>query len=210
MTESMAPHHRHHSRSISMRTITYFAIVYFVLTTTLPAQDRDVIRYRRIDVIESVGDGHGLTVLREGKDNNKSKVVFERGGANFDWNIKPQAGMWLIATNTTAPNKKLLYLSFVSERPKNSDESLLVLTEKPSDHSLWEFQFEGDPKNPARLSPLFGTATVSKGDFRGYYLSVGNPFEVTQDGRTTKYAAATLLKEKKVEKARLKLWQDGK
>jgi hypothetical protein len=195
-----------------MRTVLLLVVASWYFNSSAAHSDEPQNFEHRDIIVKDrwfLGNNFNLRGKLEDGESLKIRPVFRTLGEGSDWRIQPKGDHWLVSTKAGIPGgRKRYFLSFAKTRQKDSQEDLVILREEPDESSLWHFEFEGNFKNPAIQSKIFCTATTTTGDWQGYFLAVGDPFEMTIEGVKKEFATVALQKENS-EKARLKIKLDG-
>lgn len=176
---------------------------YMIGSIGLAAEPR-TLTYR--DVM--IGDRHFLGTL-DSKDADRTQLwpVFAPISGSRDWHIQPKGDKWLIGTTATVPGEKRFFLSAIKKTGPHGES--LIVRENADETCLWEIEFEGNVKNPANHSDLFGRVKATVGDFRGHFLALGEPFTLMAEGVEKQYTSVMLRREKS-EITRIRFKLDGK
>ena len=160
---------------------------------------RDFLQGRRISSYE-----HGSLSSKLGEPSELP--IFDDGGR--DWTLELKRDRYLIRRALTTPEEKRLYLGF-QMKPSVADKQVQVILKNEPDescHWLVEDAEKKEPLNP-NSSRQFVFLKAGAGEFRGWYLTPGEPIKVKNDIVVERSAS---LSKEKTAKARLKVWQDGK
>ena len=185
-----------------MRTILLFVLMTGAVQTPFVRSDEkqnEPVRMARRISVDEMG---ALNVRRV------EKVDVPFFGDSRDWFLERKGDHWLIATRVEESDEKRAFLAFETSRDTDVKQAFVVLKKEPDESCLWAVEVDEKTlaKNP-KTSTRFWYATATKGDFRGWYLSAGEPTKVKNE--LVLERAVTLCKDKSA-KSRLRVWVDGK
>ena len=132
--------------------------------------------------------------------------IFDLNGR--DWFLESKGDKWLIRRAISRADDRKLSLGFQTKRSEDAERDQVVLKVEPDENCFWivEVDEKSGPLDPKR-SQQYCYLKASSGDFRGWYLTPGEPTKVNNN---VVHERAAILSNEKLAKSRLRVWQDGK